>query len=71
MEKKNACVKKGHASLSSFINLPSLKSKDYIAVEAVNQRSKDQSCSVNSSIQNLPNILPTIKKKLQEEDKAV
>ncbi len=61
MKKINACVKKAHASLFIFINLPSLKSKDYIAVEAVNQHPKDQSCSVNSSIQNLPIILPTIK----------
>lgn len=69
MEKKDACVKKAHASLSSFINLPSLKSKDYIAVEAVNQRPKDQSCSVNSSIQNLPNILPTIKNNCKKKTK--
>lgn len=68
-KKKNACVKKGHASLSSFINLPSLKRKDYIAVEAVNQDPKDQSCSVNSSIQNLPNILPTIKNNCKKKTK--
>lgn len=42
MKKINACVKKAHASLFSFINLPSLKSKDYIAVEAVNQHPKDR-----------------------------
>lgn len=69
MEKKNACVKKAHASLFSFINLPSLKIKDYITVEAVNQHPKDQSCSVNSSIRNLPIILPTIKNNCKKKTK--